>query len=109
MSTTKNRLGRGLGNLIASGGSAGEKKAAAPAPAPVAARPPSAPPAGTSSPGLTGFVEIAITSIAPGKHQRRKLFDPEAVREHARRVGMPADAITEVSDTVIVRPDPSLA
>jgi hypothetical protein len=35
--------------------------------------------------------------------------DPEAVREHARRVGMPADTITEIADTVIVRPDPSVA
>jgi len=34
---------------------------------------------------------------------------PEAVREHARRVGMPADTITEIADTVIVRPDPSIA
>ena len=32
--------------------------------------------------------------------------DPEAVREHARRVGMPADTITEIADTVIIRPDP---
>jgi sporulation protein YlmC with PRC-barrel domain len=31
---------------------------------------------------------------------------PEKVREHAERVGMPADEITEVADTVIVRPDP---
>lgn len=35
--------------------------------------------------------------------------NPEAVREHARRVGMPADSITEIADTVIVRPDPSAA
>lgn len=35
--------------------------------------------------------------------------NPEAVREHARRVGMPADAITEIADTVIIRPDPSVA
>jgi len=34
---------------------------------------------------------------------------PEAVREHARRVGMPAENITEVADAVIVRPDPSFA
>lgn len=34
---------------------------------------------------------------------------PDAVREHARRVGMPADTITEVADAVIVRPDPSFA
>jgi hypothetical protein len=33
--------------------------------------------------------------------------DPEAVREHARRVGMPADSIMEIADTVIMRPDPS--
>lgn len=33
--------------------------------------------------------------------------DPEAVRDHARRVGMPADSIIEIADTVIVRPDPS--
>ena len=32
---------------------------------------------------------------------------PEAIREHARRVGMPADAITPILDTVIVRPDPT--
>jgi sporulation protein YlmC with PRC-barrel domain len=31
---------------------------------------------------------------------------PEAVREHAGRVGMPADEILEVADTVIIRPDP---
>ena len=30
----------------------------------------------------------------------------EAVREHAGRVGMPADEILEVADTVVVRPDP---
>ena len=35
--------------------------------------------------------------------------NPEAVREHARRVGMPADAVTEIADTVIIRPDPSVA
>jgi hypothetical protein len=33
--------------------------------------------------------------------------DPEAIREHARRVGMPADAITPIVDTMIVRPDPT--
>jgi hypothetical protein len=31
---------------------------------------------------------------------------PEAIREHAARVGMPADEITSVADTVVVRPDP---
>ena len=31
---------------------------------------------------------------------------PEKIREHAAWVGMPADEITEVVDTVFVRPDP---
>jgi len=31
---------------------------------------------------------------------------PEKIREHAARVGMPADEITEVLDTVFVRSDP---
>ncbi|HEX4668930.1 MAG TPA: nickel-binding protein [Solirubrobacterales bacterium] len=30
----------------------------------------------------------------------------EAVGNHAERVGMPADEILEVADTVIIRPDP---
>jgi hypothetical protein len=34
---------------------------------------------------------------------------PEKIREHASRVGMPADEITEVADTVVVRPDPVAA
>ena len=32
--------------------------------------------------------------------------DPDAVRDHAARVGMPADEILEVADTVVIRPDP---
>ena len=34
---------------------------------------------------------------------------PEALAKHAERVGMPADEITPVMDTVIVRPDPEPA
>ena len=33
----------------------------------------------------------------------------EKIREHAARVGMPADEISEVMDTVLVRPDPEPA
>ena len=33
--------------------------------------------------------------------------DQEAVRKHAHRVGMPADQIWEVADTVVIRPDPA--
>jgi hypothetical protein len=32
--------------------------------------------------------------------------DPEAVRSHASSVGMPADEVLEVADTVVIRPDP---
>jgi hypothetical protein len=32
--------------------------------------------------------------------------DVEALREHARRVGMPGDDIIPVLDTLVVRPDP---
>ena len=32
---------------------------------------------------------------------------PEAIRAHAQASGMPADEITPVADTVIVRPDPA--
>jgi hypothetical protein len=31
---------------------------------------------------------------------------PAAIREHAQRVGMPADEIWPVADTVVIRPDP---
>lgn len=31
---------------------------------------------------------------------------PEAIREHAKRVGMPANEITAVAKTVIIREDP---
>jgi Protein of unknown function (DUF4242) len=31
---------------------------------------------------------------------------PEAIRQHAHRVGMPADVILDVADTVVIRPDP---
>ncbi len=34
---------------------------------------------------------------------------PEAIRDHAGRVGMPADEITAIADTVVVRPDPVAA
>jgi hypothetical protein len=34
---------------------------------------------------------------------------PEKIREHASRAGLPADEITEVADTVLVRPDPEPA
>jgi hypothetical protein len=35
--------------------------------------------------------------------------DPESIREHARRVGMPADQILPVMKTIVVRDDPNEA
>ncbi len=32
---------------------------------------------------------------------------PEAIREHAARVGMAADEVIPVADTVVIRPDPA--
>jgi Protein of unknown function (DUF4242) len=34
---------------------------------------------------------------------------PEAIRDHAERVGMPATEIIAVAETVVVRPDPEAA
>jgi hypothetical protein len=31
---------------------------------------------------------------------------PDAIRKHAKRVGMPADQILDIADTVVIRPDP---
>ena len=35
--------------------------------------------------------------------------DPESIREHARRTGMPGDEIYPVVKTVLIRPDPTPA
>lgn len=35
--------------------------------------------------------------------------DGDAIREHARRVGMPGEEFYPVADTVIIRPDPAPA
>ena len=32
--------------------------------------------------------------------------DPESIREHARRVGMPGDDLVPIANTVVIRPDP---
>jgi hypothetical protein len=33
--------------------------------------------------------------------------DPEAIREHAARAGLPVDEVIPIADTVVVRPDPT--
>jgi len=32
--------------------------------------------------------------------------DPESVREHARRVGIPGNDVLPIANTVVIRPDP---
>ncbi len=78
MTTTKNRLGRGLGNLIAGGKSTPVVKKAE-ASTPVAPANAGLKPAG----GLAGFMEIAVASVEPSKHQPRRSFDEAALRELA--------------------------
>jgi ParB family chromosome partitioning protein len=73
-SPAKNRLGRGLGNLISGG-----KTASAPG-APASAAPPLKAPPPT---GLAGFAEISVASVEPGKHQPRRSFDEAGLKELA--------------------------
>ena len=49
---------------------------------------------------------IAETDGTLGSVCIYQAVSPEAIRKHAYRVGMPADEIWEVADTVVIRPDP---
>jgi hypothetical protein len=49
---------------------------------------------------------IAETDGTLGSVCIYQAVSPEAIREHAHRVGMPADEILDVADTVVIRPDP---
>ncbi len=70
----KNRLGRGLGNLIAAG-----KTTPPPAAAPVSKAAPEAKAPG----GLAGFMEISIAAVEPNQRQPRRHFDEASLRELA--------------------------
>jgi ParB family chromosome partitioning protein len=95
MTPNKNRLGRGLGNLISGGKSAPAAAVATPDNAPPAPAKPSAPvvkaapaapivPPPTLPPGgLAGYQEIVITNIEPSRHQPRRTFDEPNLRELA--------------------------
>ncbi len=72
MATSKSRLGRGLGALIASGGTA--PKPAVPSAAPVQ-------PAAPAPELLNGYREIAVHLIEPNPYQPRKDIAPEALAE----------------------------
>ncbi len=77
MANVKSRLGRGLGGLIAA---AAPAKPAAPVAA-ESATPASAP---TAAPG--GFIEVAVTAIAPSPFQARKEIAPEQLQELAESI-----------------------
>ncbi len=86
MSTTKNRLGRGLGNLIAGGKSTpAAKPPEAPPPAPPAKTPPPPKPAAApaATAGLAGYSDILIAAVEPSRHQPRRTFDDVALKELA--------------------------
>ncbi len=80
MATSKSRLGRGLGGLIA---------AAAPKPSPAASAPaaPAASGPAAAAPGApSGFIEVAVTSIAPSPYQARKEIAAEHLQELAESI-----------------------
>jgi hypothetical protein len=55
------------------------------------------------------WIRTYVVQEASGKLGTVCIYEgvsPEKVREQAERTGMPADEITLVADTVIVRPDP---
>jgi ParB family chromosome partitioning protein len=80
MSTSKSRLGRGLGALIATGaGPAKKTDLPAGAAAPAASVPAAPPP----PPKPEGFAEIPVGAIAPNPHQPRKAMEPGALAELA--------------------------
>ncbi len=88
MTTPKNRLGRGLGNLIAGGKSAPAAKAPEAPPQPAEPKLPPVPkpavaPVAAPAPGLTGYREIAVLAIEPSLHQPRRTFDDAALKELA--------------------------
>jgi ParB family transcriptional regulator, chromosome partitioning protein len=75
----KSRLGRGLGALITSGGTA-PKPASATAPAAASVPAPAAPVASAAD-GLPGYREISVHAVEPNPYQPRKEFSEEALAE----------------------------
>jgi thiamine biosynthesis protein ThiC len=49
---------------------------------------------------------IAEENVTLGSVCIYQATDHFAIRQHSHRVGMPADAIWNVADTVVLRPDP---
>jgi hypothetical protein len=61
-------------------------------------------------PDKVRWIRTYVLSETDGKLGTLCIYEavsPEALREHAARVDMPADEIVTVAATVLVRPDPS--
>lgn len=61
-------------------------------------------------PDLVRWIRSYVVQEADGRLGTVCIYqatNPAAIQDHARRVGMPADEITEVARTVIVREDPA--
>lgn len=95
MSSSKSRLGRGLGGLITGTGGPAEKKspgnpvkkAAKPGAAKAAAKKASAAPAaGKALPNLPGYAEISLKEIVANPYQPRREINPQHVEELARSI-----------------------
>lgn len=64
---------------------------------------------GDAMPGDIGWIRSYVLAEPDGSLGTVCVYQAsseEAVREHARRAGLPADEVVPVADTVIVRPDP---
>jgi ParB family chromosome partitioning protein len=80
MANSKSRLGRGLGGLIAAAA-----KPAAPRPETAAASPAATAPVPAPAPAVApaGFLEVAVSAIAPSPYQARKVITPDQLQELA--------------------------
>lgn len=88
MSSSKSRLGRGLGGLISGAGSSSAKAPASTAakkiPAKKAAK--KAAPVATTTPSASGYREIEVQNIVANPYQPRREIHPEHVEELAKSI-----------------------
>ncbi|MGB0744480.1 MAG: ParB/RepB/Spo0J family partition protein [Opitutales bacterium] len=94
MSSSKSRLGRGLGGLISGAGSTTTKPKAAPAKKtakPIArkfaAKPSSTAPADSATiPNMPGYREISLKEVVPNPFQPRREINPQHIEELAKSI-----------------------
>jgi len=95
MSSSKSRLGRGLGGLISGAGNTAEKaqsskpaKKTAPSAAKKAPvkKPAPAPAGSTSMPNMPGYSEIALKAIVANPYQPRREINPQHIEELAKSI-----------------------